>query len=84
MSEPDVPKIHDVAEHVATEAALREIGVTSDELRDLQVVSASLARRRAPAFYFEQDEDATAANEAANDARRIHGLCTRVIADIGV
>ena len=49
-----------------------------EEAADVVAVSARLARKRAPAFYFEHTEDAPAAEEAAADARRdpraVHAL----------
>ena len=66
---------------VATVSA-RGMALGEEEAADVVAVSARLARKRAPAFYFEHTEDAPAAEEAAADARRIHGLCTRLVAGI--
>ena len=52
------------------------------EAADVRAVSSRLAEKRAPAFYFEYDEDADVARSAAEDARRIHRLCTRLAAAI--
>jgi len=57
-------------------------GVLSYLAVDFPKVSAAPARERAPVFYFEQIEDEPTAGEAAADARRIHGICARLVAAI--
>ena len=78
----DFPKVHDPATVFIATISARGMALGAAEAADVSAVSARLARKRAPAFYFEQTEDAAAAEEAAADARRIHRLCTRLVAGI--
>ena len=48
----------------------------------MRAVSSGLAEKRAPAFYFEYDEEADVARAAAEDARRVHRLCTHLVTTI--
>ena len=61
------------------ERGRRLMAMATEYLQDME---ASHARKRALAFYFEHTENASAAEEAAADARRIHGLYTRLVAGI--
>ena len=58
------------------------MALSATEAEDVTNVSATLARKRAPAFYFEQIEDESTAQEAAADAHRIHRICMRLVAAI--
>ena len=78
----DFPKVHDPAAVFVATVSARGMELGEEEAADVTTVSARLARKRAPAFYFEHTENASAAEEAAADARRIHGLCTRLVATI--
>ena len=78
----DFPKVHDPAAVFVATVSARGMALGEKEAADVTAVSARLARKRAPAFYFEHTENASAAEEAAADARRIHGLCTRLVATI--
>ena len=60
------------------------MALTDGEADDVRAVSSRLAKKRAPAFYFEYDEEAGAARAAAGDARRIYELCAaRLISAMG-
>ena len=78
----DYPKVHDTADVFIAALARRRLGLSDDEAADIRAVSSRLASKRAPAFSFEYDEEADVACAAAEDARRIHGLCTRLAAAI--
>ena len=78
----DYPKVHDTADVFIAALARRQMGLNDDEAANVRAVSSRLAEKRAPAFYFEYDEEADVARAAAEDARRIHGLCTRLVAAI--
>ena len=78
----DFPKVHDPAAVFVVTVSARGMALGEEEAADVTAVSARLARKRAPAFYFEHTEDAPAAEEAAADARRIHRLCARLVASI--
>jgi HEPN domain-containing protein len=78
----DYPKVHDTADVFIAGLARRQMGLNDDEAADVRAVSSWLAGKRAPAFSFEYDEEADVARAAAEDARRIHGLCTRLVAAI--
>lgn len=78
----DFPKVHDPAAVFVATVSARGMALGEEEAADVTAVSARLARKRAPAFYFEHTENASAADEAVADARRIHGLCTRLVATI--
>ena len=78
----DYPRVHDTADVFIAALGRRQMGLGDGEAADVRAVSSRLAEKRAPAFYFEYDEDADAARSAAEDARRIHRLCTRLAAAI--
>ena len=78
----DFPKVHDPAAVFVATVSARGMALGEPDAADVTAVSARLARKRAPAFYFEHTEDAPAAEEAAADARRIHRLCTRLVVRI--
>ena len=78
----DFPKVHDPAAVFVATVSARGMALGEEAAADVTAVSARLARKRAPAFYFEHTENASAAEEAAADARRTHGLCTRLVATI--
>ena len=80
----DYPKVHDTADVFIAALGRRQMGLSAEEAADLRAVSSRLAEKRAPAFYFEYDEEADDARAAAEDARRIHRLCTRLVATIEV
>ena len=79
----DYPKVHDTADLFIASLARRQMALTADQAADVRAVSSRLAEKRAPAFYFEYDEEAGAARAAARDARRIYDLCARLIAVMG-
>ena len=75
----DYPKVHDTADVFIAALGRRQMGLSDDEAADVRAVSSRLAEKRAPAFYFEYDEDADVARAAAEDARRIHRRCMRLV-----
>ena len=77
----DFPKVHDPAAVFIATLSTRGMALSVTEAEDANV-SATLARKRAPAFYFEQIEDEATAEAAAADAHRIHGICMRLVAAI--
>lgn len=79
----DYPKVHDTADVFIVALARRRMALTTAEAADVRTVSSRLAEKRAPALYFEYDEEAGAARAAAQDARRIYELCARLIAAVG-
>ena len=78
----DYPKVHDAAALFVATLGARQMSLSEAEAADVHAVSARLAARRAPAFYFEYDEEPAGAHRAAADARRIQRLCARIAADI--
>lgn len=79
----DYPKVHDVGAFFVSTLTARGIAISEPEAAEVRRASASLARSRAPAFYFETDETAENAREATENARFVHDLCLRVMADAG-
>lgn len=79
----DYPKVHDTADVFIAALARRQMALTAADAADVRAVSSRLAEKRAPALYFEYDEEAGAARAAAQDARRIYELCARLIAAVG-
>lgn len=79
----DYPRAHDVSELFINALAVRGIELEEQEANDVRRASANLAKTRAPASCFDTDEDEGSAAEAAANARRVHDLCLRIIADIG-
>ena len=75
----DFPKVHDPAAVFIATLSARGMALSATETEDM---SATLARKRAPAFYFEQIEDEATAEAAAADAHRIHRICMRLVAAI--
>lgn len=65
----DFPKVHDPAAVFIATLSARGMALSGTEAEDVSNVSATLARKRAPAFYFEQIEDESTAEEAAADAQ---------------
>ena len=61
----DFPKVHDPAAVFIATISARGMALGAAEAADVSAVSARLARKPAPAFHFEQTEDAAAAEEAA-------------------
>ena len=78
----DYPKVHDAGGLFVATLAARQMSLSEVEAADVRAVSSRLAEQRAPAFYFEHDEEPAPARKAATDARRIHRLCTRIAGDI--
>ncbi|MBI5167024.1 MAG: HEPN domain-containing protein [candidate division NC10 bacterium] len=67
----DFPKIHDVAPLFRKVAIERGLLVDASHLDWLEEVSARLAMKRAPAFYFEAEVSENEAQEAAMAADRV-------------
>ncbi len=78
----DFPKVHDPAAVFIATLSARGMALSATEAEDVTNVSATLARKRAPAFYFEQVEDESTAEEEAANAHRIHRICMRLVAAI--
>ena len=78
----DYPKVHDAADLLVAALTARQMRLGEEEAADLRAVSLRLAEQRAPAFYFEYDEERSTAEIAARDARRIHQLCLRIVSDL--
>lgn len=79
----DHPRMHDVGGIFVGALAARGIQLEEREAAEVRQASTNLASKRAPAFYFETDETEADVRKAAENARRIHDLCVRVMADIG-
>ena len=78
----DFSKVHDPAAVFIATLSARGMALSATEAEDITNVSATLARKRAPAFYFEQIEDEATAEAAAADAHRVHRICMRLVAAI--
>ena len=61
----DYPKVHDTADVFIAALGRRQMGLSNDEAADVRAVSSRLAEKRAPAFYFEYDEEPAGARRAA-------------------
>ena len=66
----DFPKVHDPAAVFIATLSARGMALSATEAEDVTNVSATLARKRSPAFYFEQIEDESTAQEATAIACR--------------
>lgn len=64
----DYPKVHDVAPVFRKEVTEKNLPVEESLLDELDRISSELARKRAPAFYFEEDYSQNEARRAAQDA----------------
>lgn len=67
----DYPKEHDPSEVFARVARERGLGVPDETLKEIQTLSADLAKKRAPAFYFEIDISPEEARRAAEGAAKV-------------
>ena len=74
--------MHDAADLLVAALTARQMSLSEEEAADLRAVSSRLAEQRAPAFYFEYDEERGTAEIAVRDARRIHQLCLRIVRDL--
>lgn len=79
----EYPRAHDVGERFLRTLAERRIEVSEAEAGTVRDASAELAKKRAAVFYFDLDENAESAAEAAASARRVHDLCLRILAGLG-
>ena len=79
----DYPRVHDVGRFFVGTVTARGIGLREQEAVEVRAASSWLGRKGAPAFYFDFDETAVSAAEAAAHARRVHELCLRIMADVG-
>ena len=77
------PKVHDPSAAFLQILAQHQITLADAEAKDVREMSAVLAERRMPAFYFEYDESSTGAHFAVSGARRVHDLCLRILVDLG-
>lgn len=67
----DYPKEHDPSKVFAKVARERGLEVPDETLREIQTLSAALAEKRAPAFYFEIDISPEEARRAAEGAAKV-------------
>ena len=67
----EYPRTHDVGPVLAEIIPQRLPNVPQDVVDEIQSISRTLARKRAPAFYFEQDESEETARVAADGARKV-------------
>jgi HEPN domain-containing protein len=67
----DYPKEHDVGGLFAKVASERGIGLPDETLDDIMAISTSLAKKRAPAFYFEEDYNESEAKAAYEGAEKV-------------
>ena len=77
----DVPKVHDPAAVFIATLSARGMALSATEAEDVTNVSATLARKRAPAFYVEQIEDESTAGggggRCASHPPDLHAACRR-------
>lgn len=69
----DYPKEHDPADVFARAVRERGLPIEEDALQEIQAFSTRLARRRAPAFYFEVRVDEQEARQSAREAAQMLG-----------
>ena len=67
----DYPKVHDPAQVFIQAAAQRGLRIASDTAEEVQRLSSTLAKMRAPAFYFEIEVSEEEARRAAAGAARV-------------
>jgi len=67
----DYPLVHDVGGLFVRVVRERGVALPEQALTRIEEISAALARRRAPAFYFEEDISEDEAHRAAQDADTI-------------
>lgn len=67
----EYPKVHDVGQVFAREVEERKLAIPEETLSEIKDISADLARKRAPAFYFEAEHDETEARTAFIQADKV-------------
>jgi HEPN domain-containing protein len=67
----EYPRTHDVSPVLAELLPQHLPDVPQTVVAEIQHISRTLTRKRAPAFYFEQDESETTAREAAASAHKV-------------
>lgn len=67
----EYPKVHDVGEVFAREVEDRKLTVPEETLSEIKDISADLARKRAPAFYFEAEHNEAEARTAFAEAEKV-------------
>jgi HEPN domain-containing protein len=67
----DYPKEHDPSQVFARVVRERGLEVPDETLKEIQALSAALAEKRAPAFYFEIDISPEEARQAAEGAAKV-------------
>lgn len=65
----DYPKVHDVGEVFAKVMKEKGQALSEETLAEIRAISADLARKRAPAFYFEEEHDESEARFASAQAQ---------------
>jgi len=70
----EYPRVHDPAEFFISILERRKIELKEEAKEKLRRISADLAERRAPAFYFEKDYDEREAEEAKEGAEFVLGV----------
>ena len=79
----EYPRAHDVGALFVRTLAERRIEVSDADAAAVRDASAQLARKRAPVFYFDTDEDASSATSAVATARSVHDLSLRILTELG-
>lgn len=67
----EYPKVHDVGQVFAREVEERKLAIPEEMLSEIEDISADLARKRAPAFYFEAEHDEAEARTAFTHAVKV-------------
>jgi HEPN domain-containing protein len=68
----EYPKVHDLGKFFVTTLSNRGIMLSEEDSQKLRFISAILAEKRAPAFYFEKEYTREDATEAAKGARWVY------------
>ncbi|MFQ6052498.1 MAG: HEPN domain-containing protein [Candidatus Hydrothermarchaeota archaeon] len=67
----DYPKVHDVAPIFVQEVKRKGLKIDKKFLEDILEISSDLSRKRAPAFYFEEEFSEAAAKDASEAASKV-------------
>lgn len=68
IMEVEYPKVHDLGRFFGTILIQKGMELSREEQDKIRFISASLAEKRAPAFYFEKEYTKEEAKEAMEDA----------------
>lgn len=78
----EYPKDHDVARVFSRACNEKGVGVKSEDLVEIEEISAELTRHRAPAFYFDETYSKEQARAAMGQAKKVFNFVQDLVKDL--